>query len=959
MRILLCNERFLFRFGVDRVLLVLGKYFREMGHEVIMMGNRLDEQAVNVCSDRFIPIPQAAPGIEDNGFTLDWLKDNWDKLFADDDKPDIALIAGWPFYLSIGFIREKCGHAIFHDYGAVPMDEMNGGELEIQKRLRSFRRDHLSEANEIIAISDFLVCTQSKEDSKGLIPIESCLLGVDHMELGLWKSEDLINILNGTVDIAKKAKHEGYKLLLVLGRWEPGTYKNSQAAFDVLRALKKIRPDRYKLAALSGHDDMNIPEDLLDDVIPLGFVDDDDLQELMRISDVGVHMSKWEGFNLPLGEMQLLGQPVFCFNEGAHPEVAIDRYFLCRDNADMAEKLALELDGKTPLPKEKRKENLDRFRSYFTWKRCASEMIDIFTRVLCREQLLIIDTTNACHDTANTGVMRVTRKIARNVQTRVETLYVLWDTSIKTYVFPYDDEVALLCNYGGPESGLIKNRSVGGFARTKFDERDYKGKKITLLVTETINAEHFDSIRCYVKESGLRIAVIFHDAIPVRYPQFCNPEVTLNHIKYMKGLAECDLILPNSKASEKDLDAFWKENCIDGTLNKEDELAGELDGVERAKEVSSFEPSKIKILCVGTLEPRKNHIRLMDAAIKMGELHPDLDWSLTLIGNIYAGREDVRDYVLAASKKQPRIQWLGIVDDETLHRLYNEATFTVYPSVIEGYGMPIMESIWNGKPCICSNSGVMSELASGGGGYTVNVTNTDAINEAMFRLATDSRLRRELEYQCVSRHIKTWTEYTLTLLDRICSIKSKVRQDIEFTSLSSYLFGRDTNDIAEVLIVSAIARKLQPECALCIGNIPKEYIQAVSENSKVTFLVSSDETSRSNCVGLQETTFICGTIGKVICIIEEELKSVNMDVSLLIIGGTDGLAGSLEWFRKFVPLIPTIVLFIVNNESKNFELNCETDFCANPYLQNIDKEFFYDSKKRGGLALAYLIPKNE
>ena len=61
MRILVCNERFLFRFGVDRCLLMLGNQWRKDGHEIIMMGNRMDPASVSKCSDRFIRIPDA-PG---------------------------------------------------------------------------------------------------------------------------------------------------------------------------------------------------------------------------------------------------------------------------------------------------------------------------------------------------------------------------------------------------------------------------------------------------------------------------------------------------------------------------------------------------------------------------------------------------------------------------------------------------------------------------------------------------------------------------------------------------------------------------------------------------------------------------------------------------------------------------------------------------------------------------------
>lgn len=58
---------------------------------------------------------------------------NWNSYFNENTSPDVAIIAGWPFYDSIKFLKNKCGTAIFHDYGAVPDDNMNEGALIVQK----------------------------------------------------------------------------------------------------------------------------------------------------------------------------------------------------------------------------------------------------------------------------------------------------------------------------------------------------------------------------------------------------------------------------------------------------------------------------------------------------------------------------------------------------------------------------------------------------------------------------------------------------------------------------------------------------------------------------------------------------------------------------------------------------------------------------------------------------------
>ena len=86
MRILVCNERFLFRFGVDRCLLMLGNQWRKDGHEIIMMGNRMDPASVSKCSDRFIRIPDAPDYRTWNEYTLDYLRDHWDEWFDESNR---------------------------------------------------------------------------------------------------------------------------------------------------------------------------------------------------------------------------------------------------------------------------------------------------------------------------------------------------------------------------------------------------------------------------------------------------------------------------------------------------------------------------------------------------------------------------------------------------------------------------------------------------------------------------------------------------------------------------------------------------------------------------------------------------------------------------------------------------------------------------------------------------------
>jgi len=186
-------------------------------------------------------------------------------------------------------------------------------------------------------------------------------------------------------------------------------------------------------------------------------------------------------------------------------------------------------------------------------------------------------------------------------------------------------------------------------------------------------------------------------------------------------------------------------------------LPGEFQGSERITEIKSNE-EVVNILCVGTVEPRKNHLAVLKAfksvlektnkkvklVIAGGAPFPDLE-------------NEVNDYI----KNIPEILWETKVDDTKLHELYMACDFTVYPSLEEGFGLPILESLWNARPCICNNKGAINEAASGGGCCMIDVTDIDALSVAMLTLLENNDIRLKLANEAINRSFKTWDDYAL------------------------------------------------------------------------------------------------------------------------------------------------------------------------------------------------------
>lgn len=148
------------------------------------------------------------------------------------------------------------------------------------------------------------------------------------------------------------------------------------------------------------------------------------------------------------------------------------------------------------------------------------------------------------------------------------------------------------------------------------------------------------------------------------------------------------------------------------------------------------------VLAVGTIEPRKNLARLFDALAQVPEI-PRL---------LVVGPKGWKTSSIL-SRVHDRIEFMGYTDD--LAGLYSGAEFLVYPSLYEGFGLPVVEAMACGCPVITSNVSSLPE-AAGDAGILVDPTSTDAIAEAMRTLWKD-RDRRESMRAKGLEHAKKFT----------------------------------------------------------------------------------------------------------------------------------------------------------------------------------------------------------
>ena len=141
------------------------------------------------------------------------------------------------------------------------------------------------------------------------------------------------------------------------------------------------------------------------------------------------------------------------------------------------------------------------------------------------------------------------------------------------------------------------------------------------------------------------------------------------------------------------------------------------------------------VLSVGAIQRRKNIARL----VKAFELLPT-EWRLALAGapDGFGAAEEL--HAVETSSARSRIDVLGYVSNAQLDDLYSKAAIFAFPSLDEGFGMPILEAMAHGVPVLTSNCSAMPEVA-GGAALLVDPKN---IGAALLHLATDESLREDL-----------------------------------------------------------------------------------------------------------------------------------------------------------------------------------------------------------------------
>lgn len=247
-----------------------------------------------------------------------------------------------------------------------------------------------------------------------------------------------------------------------------------------------------------------------------------------------------------------------------------------------------------------------------------------------------------------------------------------------------------------------------------------------------------------IRRAGVKSVVTVHDLIFMRHPEFYSPvDVWIHKRKVRYACRAADAVIAISEQTKKDIVELLgtpqdKIHVIYQSI--EPWFARELPQAEIDRELAELNLPERFVLCVGTVEKRKNQLALLRAMENLPEVH------LVLVGRRSGSYgKKLEDYI-EKHGLAPRVTFLSGVSSHRLACLYRRCLFVAYPSVYEGFGLPIVEGIGSGKAVLTTAGGCFSE-AGGPGALYVPLGDARAMAEVMGRLWNEAELREILAAQ--------------------------------------------------------------------------------------------------------------------------------------------------------------------------------------------------------------------
>lgn len=245
---------------------------------------------------------------------------------------------------------------------------------------------------------------------------------------------------------------------------------------------------------------------------------------------------------------------------------------------------------------------------------------------------------------------------------------------------------------------------------------------------------------------GVKIVTIIHDISFNFFPQF----IKFSDLFFLKtlipiSLRRADKVIAVSEFTKDEIIKFYKINsekieCVYNSIS--DEFLNEVSE-EQLKEVrGKYNLPEKFILYIGTLQPRKNIPQLIEAFARIKDKLGN--FKLVVCGNKKARNYDQRiESSIKANKLENEVIFPGFIDEQDKQAVYKLAHVFAFPSLYEGFGIPVLEAMSQDVPVIASDIPSLKEIAADGALYS-DVTSLDNFSQKLYDICIDDEIRNRL-----------------------------------------------------------------------------------------------------------------------------------------------------------------------------------------------------------------------
>jgi glycosyltransferase involved in cell wall biosynthesis len=376
-----------------------------------------------------------------------------------------------------------------------------------------------------------------------------------------------------------------------------------------------------------------------------------------------------------------------------------------------------------------------------------------------------------CYQDFNTGIQRVTRNLSSMIGkyfSEFNFFLVIYDNEIDDLRLLNNNELTMFCKYSGYNHLDFSNHNT---KNRLFQVVKKNGLKITLFIPELFHTHEYDLLDKIIQSSKIKkykTVHIYHDDTI-----YNNVEIDEKFRKnifetYIKIISNVDIILPNSNYS-KSTYLFHKNRLHINTsqLVEALHLSGELLNFKRIVDKGTFNNY---IFANISITRRKNADTLIKAFNLLKDDYPEL--KLVICGVVYEENEYYKTFKHYLDKN---IIFNSNQTDEEIGELYKNALFSVYPSIEEGFGLPIYESLWYCTPVICHNATSTLEIANEINSQCVACIDCLNVEDLYLQMKNWMKIKKLSDICKEIKHIKikTWYEYTNEIIKHCNEIKQQ------------------------------------------------------------------------------------------------------------------------------------------------------------------------------------------